>query len=76
MLELDPALTVPCPTCKAGRNEPCISRHAIRIHAARRAALRALSTAADRLIREGDTRSGRRASNERGGQGGDFDAEH
>ena len=49
---LDPALTVRCPVCGAGVGEVCRSRHAVRIHAARRAVLRNLEAEATRLIRQ------------------------
>ena len=49
----DPALTVPCPTCGAARNQPCRSRHAVPIHAARRRKLAGLENAATRIIRQG-----------------------
>jgi hypothetical protein len=51
MANLDPALTVKCPECGAERNEPCISRHAISIHQARRRALTKLSRRADQILR-------------------------
>ena len=49
-MDLDPALTVPCPECRAAKNEPCISRHAISVHRARREALARLERQATRLL--------------------------
>jgi hypothetical protein len=52
MADLDPALTVPCPLCRAGKGEFCRSRHAVAVHAARRQQLASLSAQADQLLRK------------------------
>ena len=49
-MTLDPALNVRCPTCRAKAGEPCISRHAISVHQARRAALRKLERQASAIL--------------------------
>ena len=48
---IDPELTVACPECRAPKGSPCISRHAVRIHQARRSALRDLERQADQILR-------------------------
>lgn len=50
MTDLDPALTVPCPTCYVKKGEPCRSRHAVTLHQSRRAALADLGRQADSLL--------------------------
>jgi hypothetical protein len=52
MPDLDPALTVPCPLCRAAKGESCRSRHAVSVHAARRQQLASLSAQADKLLRK------------------------
>ena len=47
---LDPALTVPCPTCRVGSGQPCRSRRAISLHQARRQALADLGGQAAQLL--------------------------
>jgi hypothetical protein len=51
--QIDPALNVSCPTCGANAGEPCRSQRAIRIHQARRGALRGLEAEATRTLRRG-----------------------
>ena len=46
----DPALTVPCPTCRVGAGQPCRSRRAITLHQSRREALADLGVQADQLL--------------------------
>jgi len=50
---LDPALTVPCPTCRVGSGQPCRSRRAVSLHQARREALADLGTQAGQLLSAG-----------------------
>lgn len=50
MTDLDPALTVPCPTCFAKKGEPCRSYRAISLHQGRRTALADLDAQAKRLL--------------------------
>jgi len=50
-MTLDPALNVPCPTCRVGAHEPCRSRRAISLHQARREALADLGGQADQILR-------------------------
>jgi hypothetical protein len=47
---LDPALNVPCPTCRVRAGQPCRSRRAISIHQGRRQALADLSAQAGQLL--------------------------
>ena len=47
---IDPALNVPCPTCRATAGQPCRSRRAISLHHARRQALADLGGQADGLL--------------------------
>lgn len=49
---IDPALNVPCPTCRVPAHQPCISRHAISLHQARREALADLSKQATSLLKQ------------------------
>jgi len=49
-MTIDPALNVPCPTCRVGAGKPCRSRHAVSIHRARREALADLGVQAGRLL--------------------------
>jgi hypothetical protein len=50
---LDPALNVPCPTCRVKAGEPCRSRRAISLHQGRREALADLSVQARQLLAAG-----------------------
>ena len=50
---LDPALNVPCPTCRVEAGQPCRSRRAISIHQGRREALADLSGQAGQLLGAG-----------------------
>jgi hypothetical protein len=54
MAELDPALTVACPLCKAERGQPCLSRNAVSVHQARRSALQGLTSRANAILRKAD----------------------
>jgi len=47
---LEPALNVPCPTCRVKAGQPCRSRRAISLHQARREALTDLGGQAGRLL--------------------------
>ena len=47
---LDPALTVPCPTCYVAAGQSCRSRHAITLHKSRREALAELGVQADEIL--------------------------
>jgi len=65
-VKLDPALNVPCPTCRVGAGQPCRSRRAISMHQARRAALADLSAQAGQLLsasREPESRKSARRKN-------------
>lgn len=50
MADLEPALTVGCPTCFVKPGEPCRSRHAVSLHQSRRQALADLGVQADQLL--------------------------
>ena len=49
-MTIDPALNVPCPTCRAGAGQPCRSRRAISLHQGRREALADLGGQAGGLL--------------------------
>ena len=50
MKALDPALSVPCPTCRVKAGRPCRSRRAISLHAGRREALADLGAQAGQIL--------------------------
>lgn len=50
MADLEPALTVDCPTCFVKPGEPCRSHHAVSLHVARRRALADLEKQASRFL--------------------------
>lgn len=60
MPDLDPALTVACPACKAQRGQPCRSYNAVSVHQARYRALRGLERQADRMLGAGRPRRPKR----------------
>jgi hypothetical protein len=63
-MAIDPALNVPCPTCRVKAGQPCRSRRAISLHQARRQALADLGTQADGLLsREPESRKSARREN-------------
>ena len=49
-MTIDPALNVPCPTCRVGAGQPCRSRRAISLHQSRRQALAELGVQAGQLL--------------------------
>jgi hypothetical protein len=51
--EQQASLLVPCPVCHQPKGQPCTSRHAVTVHAARKLALRDLEKQADRILRGG-----------------------
>ena len=59
---LDPALTVPCPTCHVSSGQPCRSRRAISLHQARRQALADLGGRAGQLLAASRQKPARRGS--------------
>lgn len=50
MTSLDPALTVPCPTCYVPAGQSCRSRHAVTLHQSRRQALADLGVQVDEIL--------------------------
>ena len=52
-MTLDPALNVPCPTCRVGAGQSCRSRRAVSLHQARREALADLGGQAGQLLSAG-----------------------
>ena len=53
---LDPALNVPCPTCRVKAGQPCRSRRAISLHQSRRQALADLGVQAGQLAAKPEPR--------------------
>lgn len=53
-------LNVPCPECGAAVQQPCISRHAVSIHQARKRALADLEKQATALLRKDNRKKTRR----------------